>query len=407
MVTKIKPAYDVVLFGASGYTGKLVAQYLARRGGRPFSWALAGRDMRKLEKIRDSLSRIDPALDHIPLIEANSRDAESMQRLARSARVVISTVGPYITLGEPLVAACAEAGTDYVDLTGEPEFVDRMWLRYHDIARASGAHIVHCCGFDSVPHDLGAYFTVRQLPEGVPIKLEGFVRAGGRMSGGTLSSAVTAMSRWRQMQGTRKERRSKEGKPVDRKIGSTHPRLRYDRQLQSWVVPMPTVDPQVVLRSASCDERYGSEFRYGHYLQMKNLPMMAAIGGGVGALALASQIGPVRKRLVALSSKGYGPTKAERDEGWFSVRFIGSGGGKTVYTEVSGGDPGYGETAKMLAESALCLAFDRLTRRPGVQTPAHVMGEALIKRLQAAGIRFNVLESLQACALPPLRTAEA
>lgn len=404
-MTRTKPAFDIVLFGASGYTGKLAAQYLARRGGKQFTWALAGRNMRKLEKVRDSLSRIDPALDHIPLIEANSLDVEAMQRLAHSARVVISAVGPYINLGEPLVAACAAAGTDYVDLTGEPEFVDKMWLRYHDKARASGAHIVNCCGFDSVPHDLGAFFTVRQLPEGVPIRLEGFVRAGGKMSGGTLSTTVTSMARWRQMQSARRERRGKEGRPVDRRIGSTHGRLRYDRQLHSWVVPMPTIDAQVVLRSAGCDERYGSEFRYGLYLQMKNLPMMAAIGGGVGALALASQIGVVRKRLISLSGKGFGPTKAERDEGWFSVRFVGSGGGKTVYTEVSGGDPGYGESAKMLAESALCLAFDRLPRRPGVQTPAHVMGDSLIKRLQAAGIGFDVLESLDAS--PALKTAEA
>ncbi|MDB5970917.1 MAG: saccharopine dehydrogenase [Hydrocarboniphaga sp.] len=405
-MTRTKPEFDIVLFGASGYTGKLVAQYLAQRGGKPFSWALAGRDRRKLEKLRDSLSRLDPRLDHIPLIEANSRDPEAMQRLARSARVVISAVGPYIHLGEPLVAACAEAGTDYVDLSGEPEFVDQMWLRYHDQARASGAHIVNCCGFDSVPHDLGAFFTVRQLPEGVPVRLEGFVRAGGKMSGGTLSTAVTAMSRWRQMQSTRKERRRVEGRPVDRRIGTTHGRLRYDRQLHSWVVPMPTIDAQVVLRSAACDERYGSEFRYGHYLQMKNLPMMAAIGGGLGALALASQVGVVRKRIVALSGKGVGPTQAERDEGWFSVRFIGTGGGKTVYTEVSGGDPGYGESAKMLAESALCLAFDRLPRRPGVQTPAHVLGQPLIHRLQTAGIGFNVLDSLNGSRRAPSPTAQ-
>ena len=393
-MTRTQSPFDIVLFGASGYTGQLVAQYLARRGGRKPVWALAGRNLRKLEKVRDGLSRIDPRLDDIPLIEANANDREAMLRLARSARVVISAVGPYIHLGEPLLAACAEAGTDYVDLTGEPEFVDRMWLRYHDRARASGAHIVNSCGFDSVPHDLGAFFTVRHLPEGVPIRLEAFVRAGGKMSGGTLSTTVTAMSRWREQRNVRKERCRLEGRPVDRRIGSTHGRLRYDRVLQSWVVPMPTIDPQVVLRSAACDERYGSEFRYGHYLQMKNLPMMAAIGGGVAALALASQVGVVRKRILALSGKGVGPSEAEREAGWFSVRFVGSGGGKTVYTEVSGGDPGYGETAKMLAESALCLAFDRLPRRPGVQTPAHVLGQPLIRRLQDAGIGFKVLESL-------------
>jgi short subunit dehydrogenase-like uncharacterized protein len=394
LATRTKPPYDIVLFGASGFTGKLVAEYLARHPGKKFAWAIAGRNLRKLERLRDHLSRIDPRLDHLALIEADSQDAASLQRMVQSTRVIISTVGPYLTHGEPLVAACAEAGTDYVDLTGEPEFVDRMWLRYDDRARASGAHIVNCCGFDSIPHDLGAYFTVRQLPEGVPIKLEGYVRAAGKLSGGTLSSAVTALSRWREQQAVRKERRRREGQPVDRRIGSTHPRLRFDRHVHTWVAPLPTIDSQVVLRSAATDDRYGSEFRYGHYLQLKNLPMMAAVGASLAGITVAAQIGVVRNRILALSSKGVGPTPAEREAGWFSVRFVGTGGGKTVYTEVRGGDPGYGETAKMLAESALCMAFDRLPKRPGVQTPAHVFGNALIKRLVAAGMQFRVLDSL-------------
>lgn len=389
-----KPGFDVVLFGATGFTGQLTAEYLAKREGPKPRWAIAGRNLRKLEGVRDKLAKLDPAYADIPMMHADISDPESMLALARSTKVVISAVGPYIRYGEPLVAACAEIGTDYVDLTGEPEFVDRMWMRYHDQARASGARIVNCCGFDSIPHDLGAYFTVMQLPEGVPIKIEAYVRAGGKLSGGTLSTAATAMSRWREYAKLRAEREREEGRPVDRRISRLNGGMRYDKRLQSWVLPVPTIDPLVVLRSAAADERYGSEFHYGHYLQLKNLPMLATVVGGFGALALASQIGPVRRRIVALGNRGVGPSEAERAEGWFSVRFAGCGGGKKVFTEVSGGDPGYGETAKMLAESALSLAFDRLPVRPGgVQTPAHAMGEPLIKRLQSAGIQFKTIES--------------
>ena len=135
-------------------------------------WALAGRNRAKLEQTRAHLETIEPAAAHLDLIEADIGDPNSMGRVAESAKVVISTVGPYIRYGEPLVAACAEAGTDYVDLTGEPEFVDRMWLKYHARATETGARLVHSCGFDSIPHDLGVQYTVDRLPEGVPITVE-------------------------------------------------------------------------------------------------------------------------------------------------------------------------------------------------------------------------------------------
>jgi short subunit dehydrogenase-like uncharacterized protein len=164
--------HDVVLFGATGFTGALTAEYLVANAGEA-RVALAGRDREKLEKLDTGL----------PLLHADAEDPGSLREMAESARVVITTVGPYIKYGEPLVAGCAEAGTDYVDLTGEPEFVDRMYIRHDAMAQETGARIVHCCGFDSIPHDLGVYFTVQQLPEGAPIKVEGFVRRGTGSSG--------------------------------------------------------------------------------------------------------------------------------------------------------------------------------------------------------------------------------
>ena len=384
-------SYDVVVFGATGYTGGLTAEYLARQAPAGTRWALAGRNRDKLEAVRARLAAISPACAALDLLPADANDAASLQKVAESARVIITTVGPYILHGEPLVAACAAAGTDYVDLTGEPEFVDLMWLRYHEQAVKTGARLVHCCGFDSIPHDLGAYFTVQQLPENAPIKLEGFVRAGGTFSAGTYHSAINAFHRARLYAKTRKERQAREARPAGRKVGAVKAGVRRDRELGTWVVPFPTIDPQVVRRSAAALDRYGPDFRYGHYVQVKRLAGVAGLIGGVGALFTLAQSRLGRDWLLSKKSSGEGPTPEQRAKAWFKVSFRGEGGGKVVRTEVSGGDPGYGETSKMLAESALCLAFDDLPKRGGQLTPAVAMGNALIERLQKNGIRFTVL----------------
>ena len=383
--------FDIVLFGATGYTGGLTAEYLARHAPATARWALAGRNREKLAAVRTRLAALNPACAQLELLEADTGAPESLERIARDARVVITTVGPYILHGEPLVAACAAAGTDYVDLTGEPEFVDLMWLRYHDKARASGARIVHSCGFDSIPHDLGAYFTVQQLPANAPIKVEGFVRAGGTFSAGTFHSAVHAMGRMRGAVKTFKARREREEKPSGRKVGPLGGTIHYEKPLKSWVVPFPTIDPQVVRRSAAALDRYGPDFRYAHYVQVKKLSSVAALLGGVSAMFTLAQLKPTRDWLLSKKSSGEGPTPEQRAKAWFRVRFRGEGGGKTVTTEVSGGDPGYGETSKMLAESALCLAFDSVPRRGGQVTPAAAMGDALLVRLQNQGIKFAVV----------------
>lgn len=391
-------AYDIVLFGATGYTGGLTAEYLAQNAPVGTRWALAGRNRAKLEAVRARLAALNPACADLTLLEADTAAPDSLTRVATAARVVITTVGPYILHGEPLVAACAAAGTGYVDLTGEPEFVDLMWLRYHEQARQSGARLVHCCGFDSIPHDLGAYFTVQQLPEGVPITVEGFVRASGTFSAGTYHSAINAFGRARLYGKTRRERLAREERPAGRRIGATQGRIRHDKALGSWVVPFPTIDPQIVRRSAAALDRYGPDFRYGHYVQVKRLPGVGALVGGVGALFALAQFRPTREWLLAKKKSGEGPTAEQRAKARFRVRFYGEAGtapnqktiGQRVVTEVSGGDPGYGETSKMLAESALCLAFDDLPKRAGQLTPAAAMGDALIARLMKKGIRFEI-----------------
>ncbi len=384
-------AFDLVLFGATGFTGGLTAEYLARNAPDGCRWALVGRSQPKLEQVRARLVGIDPELADLPLLVADAGDPASLRAVAEQTRVVITTVGPYIEHGEPLVAACAEAGTDYVDLTGEAEFVDRMYVAHHARAVETGARIVHACGFDSIPHDLGALFTVEQLPDGQPVRMRGFVRSNATISGGTFASALTAMSRARQMKQAKAARRKLEGRPDGRRVRTVAKRPHFDKDAGYWLVPLPTIDPLVIRRSAAALEVYGPDFEYGHYAAVKRLPVMAGGIATVGAVAAAAQVGPLRRQLLKRLPQGEGPSEGRRAKSWFTMSFIAEAGGHTVRTRVSGGDPGYDETAKMLAESALCLAFDDNPATAGQVTTAVAMGDRLITRLIKAGLKFEVV----------------
>ena len=379
--------HDIVLLGATGFTGELTAGYLAQAAPEATRWAIAGRNRAKLEGVRDRIGA------DVPLIEADTGDPDSLRRLAESTKVVITTVGPYILYGEPVVAACAAAGTDYVDLTGEPEFVDRMWLGYHEQAQSTGARLVHSCGFDSIPYDLGALFTVGQLPEGAPINLSGYVRVGGTFSGGTYHSAINIMGRLRQGAQVARERRAKEQQPNGRRVRGVAGRPRHSGEAGGWVVPFPTIDPLTVIRSARALDRYGPDFSYAHYLVVKRLPTLLGLGAGAGAFVALAQLPPTRKALLKLKDPGDGPSEEQRAKAWFRVRLVGKSDGRRVVADVTGGDPGYSETSKMLSESALCLAHDDLPERGGQLTPAVAMGQPLIDRLTRAGIEFRVVES--------------
>src|SRR5215218_6129213 len=384
--------FDLALFGATGFTGGLTADYLAAHSPAEMRWALVGRNRSKLEAVAARLAAAAPQAPVPEIVEADAGDATAMRKVAESTRVVVTTVGPYVTYGGPLVAACAAAGTDYCDLTGEPEFVDRAWIEHRAEAERTGARIVHCCGFDSIPHDLGAYFTVQQLPEGVPIKLEGFVRGGGTLSGGTLESAVTAFSRVRQLAEASGERRKLEPRSDVRRVRGVRGIPKRQGSIGGWALPMLTIDPLIVVRSARALDRYGPDFSYSHYLVLKRLPVALGLPVGMAGLFALAQVPPARKWLMGRRKPGEGPSPEQRAKAWFKVRFEGEGGGRRAVTEVSGGDPGYGETAKMVSEAALCLAQDELPASAGQVTTAIAMGDALTDRLRRAGIGFEVLE---------------
>jgi short subunit dehydrogenase-like uncharacterized protein len=382
--------HDIVLFGATGFTGRLTAEYLARTAPADCRWALAGRNPAKLAAVRDDLSAVNPALADLPLLTADVDDFASVRRVADSTRVVITTVGPYVLYGDAVVRACAEAGTDYLDLTGEPEFVDTTYVRHHATAQRTGARLIHAAGFDSIPHDLGTYFTVLHLPEDVPIRVAGYVHLSGTVSGGTLHSALTAMSRPRANVAAARARRAAEPR------SQRHARVAFRPPHRSpvdgrWAAPFPTLDPQVIVRSARAIPRYGPDFSYGHYLSLGRLATVAGAAAGLGAVAVLAQVPPARRALENVRKPGEGPSAERRARSWFTVTFVGEAGGEQVTTRVSGGDFGYDETAKMLAESALALVYDELADTAGQVTTASALGEPLIDRLQKAGIAFDVL----------------
>ncbi|MFG1671769.1 saccharopine dehydrogenase family protein [Streptomyces sp. Y7] len=378
--------YDIVLFGATGFVGVLTAEYLAENAPEGLRWAIAGRSAEKLQRLRESL----PGGEGVGVLEADVADPASMRRLAEQARVVATTVGPYVKYGEDLVAACADTGADYLDLSGEPEFVDLTYVRHDARARETGARLVHACGFDSIPHDLGAYFTVQQLPQDVPLTVDGFVTADATFSGGTFASALNQFARGRQMIAAARDRARHEPRLMGRRAQAPTGAPRFAGEVGAWALPLPTIDPQIVKRSARALDRYGPDFRYRHYAAVRTLPVAAGGVAAMGVLFSAAQLPPTRRWLSDRLKPGEGPGPEKRAKSWFSVRFVGEGGGRRVYTEVSGGDPGYGETAKMFAESALCLAFDELPPTAGQVTTAVAMGNTLIERLRTAGITFRV-----------------
>jgi short subunit dehydrogenase-like uncharacterized protein len=390
--------HDIVLLGATGFVGELTAEYLVAHAPSGARLGIAGRNREKLESLRERLGRGDLAL-----IVVDVGEQAAVTALAESTRVLVSTVGPYLLYGEPVVAACAHAGTDYLDLTGEAEFVDLMYLRHHAGARASGARLVHSCGFDSVPYDLGALFTVLHLSGEVPVQLSGYGSADGSISGGTFQSALVIIGRLKEAGRVARQRRAVERNADDGRIAagrSVHGRpgrVRREPLAGGWVVPAPVIDPQHVLRTARLDPAYGPDFTYSHYLVTGRLWRTVALGAGVIVVGLLAQLESTRRLVGRLKRPGTGPDAERRARSSFRARFVadhGKDGAERLITEVRGGDPGYGETAKMLSEAALRLAFDDdLPERGGGQwTPALALGRGYIDRLVRAGIEFVVVE---------------
>jgi saccharopine dehydrogenase (NAD+, L-glutamate forming) len=384
-------AYELIVFGATGFTGGMTAEYLARHAPRNLRWAIAGRSREKLAAVKARLVAIDASAEGVGIVEADVDDAASVLRMAASTRVVLTTVGPFIDYGEPVVRACVEAGTDYVDSTGEPHFARLVQARYHAEAKRRGVRLVSSCGFDSIPADLGVLFTVLRLPAGKPIDIQGYLSVRGTFSGGTERSAIKSLAPPPESLAAAVGDPPTGGPRVVR-LGKVA--VQRHPELGGWVGPLETIDAPVVLRSARTLERYGPDFRYSHGALHPSLFVLLAAFVFLGTIAFLVRFALAREFLLKLVKEpGKGPTEEQMSRGWFKIRFFARCDGETVTTEVSGGDPGYRETSRMLGESALCLVRDRgeLPESAGALTPAEAMGELLLARLQAAGLKFEVL----------------
>jgi short subunit dehydrogenase-like uncharacterized protein len=403
----VKREHDVVVYGATSFVGQILCRYLVRRHGTDggLRWAIAGRSASKLDEVAASTGA------DVPRFVADASDRAALDELAASTKVVASTVGPYALYGSELVAAVVEAGGDYCDLTGEVQWMRRMIDAHQSRAEATGARIVHTCGFDSIPSDLGTWFTQQRAIEqfGEPcVEVRMSVKgARGGVSGGT---AASGMAMFEEMAADPELRKVVADPyvlaPVDLRQGPKQPgmgRPTRDDRFESWVAPfvMAPTNSAVVLRShALLGQPWGRDFTYGETMMTGDgvVGGVAAWGmtAGLAAFTGAASFGPTRKLLGKVIPKpGAGPSEAKQQAGWFDLRFVGrTADGREIRTKVTGdADPGYGSTAKMLGESAVAfLDLDPANVGGGFWTPASAFGDALIERLEAhAGVRFDVL----------------
>ena len=400
--------YDIVVWGASGFTGRLVVEYLHDRyKNDDVRWAIAGRNKQKLQQVLDGLSIQSHAPD---ILVADSHDAESLQRLVRSTKVVLTTVGPYALYGSELVGACVENGTHYCDLSAEVYWLRQMMDQHQAAAEKSGARIVHACGFDSIPSDLGVQFLQEHAVSeyGAPCtRINLFVKAmRGGGSGGTIASGLNALD---------EGRKNREAARVMIDPYSLNPEgarqgpdgrdqrgMEHNELVDSWTAPfvMAIINMRIVRRSnALMDYAYGKDFSYAESMLTGQGPQgwlkSAGMTTGIGGFILASSFSLSRSLLIdkLIPKPGEGPGKTERENGFFNMLLVGQlNDGQIIKARVTGDrDPGYGSTSKMLSETAVCLAKDDIPVGGGFWTTASAMGGLLRQRMvDNAGLTFTI-----------------
>ena len=412
MTKSADATYDLVVFGATSFVGQILTRYLLETYGlgKSVNWAIAGRSETKLNKLKGDLGS---QAKELPVILADASDERALQAMCAQTRVIISTVGPYALYGEPLVAACVHTGTDYCDLTGEVQWIRKMVDRYEEESKASGARIVHCCGFDSIPSDMGVWFLQEKAEQtfGAPCRdVRMRVKAAkGEFSGGTVASMMNIAKEAAADPKLRKELANPFSiSPAGHRSQTRQPSLKgaeYDKTFDVWLAPfvMGAINTRIVHRSNGLQgARYGKEFTYDEAMMtgrgLKGRLAAYGITGGLGAFFTASAVKPTRWVVEKfVPQPGEGPSPEAQKAGFYDLRFVGrTEDGKTIITKVTGDrDPGYGSTGKMLGEAGMCLAFDLPGEKEGgFWTPSSLLNGSLMERLTSkAGLTFEVLET--------------
>jgi len=396
--------YDLVLFGATGFTGRLVAEQLAEHAPEAVRWAIAGRNREKLQRIRKELAEQWPQLASLPIEVADAQDAIALSELARSTKVVCTTVGPYLRYGMPLARACAEAGTHYCDLTGEVPFMRRSVHALDAIAKETGARIIHACGYDSIPSDLGMFYLQTELiarGHGPASSIQMFVGPGrGGVSGGTAASLLAAMA-----VDPQELREASHPRALNTPPG---PKLKAEYDLRStykepitgrWAYPffMGAINTRVARRTAFLSG-WGESFTYNECSVMRSRIGANVATGALGLLAYAASKDWGRSALerFVFPAPGDGPNEEARDNGFFKHIHVAElpSGPAPIYVRIVGRhDPGYGETSRMLSQAALALAIDDLPDAAGVLTPSTGIGLGLLERLRNVGMTWEVADT--------------
>jgi len=377
--------YDIVLMGATGFTGKLVAKYLSEQAqAEGFSWAIAGRSESKLRELQKSLDASIPEI-----MVADVKNAVSVSEMCRQACVLMNAAGPFNLYGRVVVDACIASGAHYVDITGEPSFVSEIYNNYHVKAEASGVCVVNCCGFDSIPADYGVYLTAQKLPVSVPKIIKGYVRTNATFSGGTLTTAVHALY----LESLGKS--VKTNIPKSKGALKIKKQIHYNQVLKGWGIPMPVVDPHIVKRSAyRLSDVYGPTTYVQYFVRSSFGKVLSTVTPIVFAM-LMIRFSFFRNWLFSKFPSGSGPDEKTRSSSRFEVIFYGQAGKERAKTVISGGDPGYTETAKMFSQCAFVMLSKSRnnTITPGVLTPVEAFGMSLVDRLSSEGISFVTTDS--------------
>ena len=371
--------FDLIVFGATGFTGDLVCNYLStHKDAKNLNWAIAGRNLEKLSKISRKYS--------VEYIVADSFDLDSLNEMCSRGEVIISTVGPYMIYGENLIYSCIKNKSHYLDLTGEPEFVLNMAKKYSKEALDSGSMIIHCCGFESIPADVGVFEALKEIAED-NVKLSFYLKTKGQISGGTWASFLnsvinpkTAISA-----APRKKKKSKNKK------------IFYAKRFKRWALFFPVIDKYIVYKSIENINRTLKGVSFNQYILQKSFLSMILLIGSIFTLSIIAKISIIKDQLLKLIPSGSGPSADKRKNNWFEATILAEGKEREVVTIIKGGDPGYGETSKFISEMALAIIVNKeeLLNDKGILTPIECAGEILPRRLQNAGISIKTTSKVK------------
>jgi len=369
----VEKEYDLIIHGATGFTGQLICEYLYNHNdSKLIKWAISGRNISKLKPISKKYN--------IDLFKVDSLELKSLDLITSKAKVIISVVGPYVIYGKQLIESCVTNNCHYLDITGESSFVEYVRNNYSKKAINANTMLINCCGFESIPPDIGTYYSVKELNE-KNIDIKCYMKTKGQISGGTWASFLNHFNSTKNKKKIQNDNLKKEKNKI----------LFYNKELKKWALIFPDIDQYIIRRSSNLIDDYGSNVKFVKYMLFKSLFKIAALLIPLFFISILAKFKTSKKWLESFIPSGTGPSKEQRKKHWFEYILVGKTEKQKIITTVKGGDPGYSETSKFVTEMglALILDIDQLNYKKGVLTPAACAGDVILKRLQKAGIVFS------------------